>query len=146
MESECCTQRNHLDCLIAVSSAFCHQGVCFDIPMAAYRYAGAGSTVEFGDVAGTVTFEHTHWRQPRNKRAVSPWIVPVGAIEGISWREATASKSAEMRLLLRGRKGHNRDGRADSTTSLARTRSARWSPHSMQPFKLPNRFLASVTI
>ncbi|MDP1153834.1 hypothetical protein, partial [Klebsiella pneumoniae] len=28
-------------------------------------------------------------------------------------REATASKSAEMRLLLRGRKGHNRDGRAD---------------------------------
>ncbi len=96
-----------------MSPAFFHQTVCFDIPMAAYRYAGAGSTVEFDDVAGTVTFEHTHWRQPRNKRAASPWIVPVGAIEGISWREATASKPGEMRLLLRGRKGHNRDGRAD---------------------------------
>lgn len=37
----------------------------------------------------------------------------VGAIEGISWREATASKPAEMRLLLRGRVAHAKDGRAD---------------------------------
>ncbi|AWK76561.1 hypothetical protein CBI38_34960 (plasmid) [Rhodococcus oxybenzonivorans] len=81
--------------------------------MAVHTYTGAGSTVSFDDVSGTVTFEHTHWRQPRNKRAASPWTVPVGAIEGISWREATASKPAQMRLRLRGRVGHSKDGRAD---------------------------------
>ncbi|MFD6882379.1 DUF4429 domain-containing protein [Rhodococcus sp. NPDC060084] len=81
--------------------------------MSVYTYAGAGSTVSFDEAAGTITFKHTHWRQPRRKRAVSPWTVPVGAVEGVSWREGTATKPAEMRLLLRGRVGHNKDGRAD---------------------------------
>ncbi|WP_197436220.1 DUF4429 domain-containing protein [Rhodococcus sp. LB1] len=78
-----------------------------------HTYAGTGSTATFDDVAGTVTFEHTHWRQPKKKRAASPWTVPVAAIEGISWREATASKPAQMRLILRGRVGYNKNDAAD---------------------------------
>ncbi|RAL31134.1 DUF4429 domain-containing protein [Rhodococcus sp. AQ5-07] len=81
--------------------------------MSVLTYAGTESAVTFDDVAGTVTFEHRSRRLSKKKRAASPWTVPVGAIEGISWREVTSSKPGEMRLLLRGRIGHDKDGSAD---------------------------------
>ncbi|MCW2300767.1 DUF4429 domain-containing protein [Rhodococcus erythropolis] len=81
--------------------------------MSVISYTGSESTAYFDDVAGTVTFEHRHRRLPKKKRAASPWTVPVGAIDGISWREATAAKPGEMRLLLRGRIGYDKDGTAD---------------------------------
>ncbi|MBH0120020.1 hypothetical protein I0Q12_11035 [Rhodococcus sp. CX] len=81
--------------------------------MAVLTYSGIGSVVTFDDVAGTVTFADSRWGLPRRQRLESAWVVPVGAIEGISWREATSSRPAEMRLLLRGRVGYHKNSRAD---------------------------------
>ncbi|MFD6517280.1 hypothetical protein [Rhodococcus sp. NPDC060176] len=76
-------------------------------------YIGTQSTVTYDPRSETVTFEHRGRSLPKKKRQASPWTVQVGSIEGISWREATTTKPAEMRLLLRGRVGYDKDSQAD---------------------------------
>jgi len=81
--------------------------------MTAITYKGTGTSATLDIAAGTITFEHRSWLQPKRKRSASPWVVPIGAVESVSWRESKGMKVAEMRLLLRGRVGHDKEGIAD---------------------------------
>lgn len=70
-------------------------------------YKGTGTVVTFDPDAETVTFVHSGMLALKKKRVASPWVVPVGAIEEIEWRESKGIRGAELRLLLRGRVGHD---------------------------------------
>ncbi|MBM4581438.1 hypothetical protein GS452_28135 [Rhodococcus hoagii] len=72
--------------------------------MTVVTYTGMGSKVTLDSEAQTLTFEHSGMLNSKHRKKASPWVVPLGAIETIEWRE-TKIKAAEFRPLLHGRAG-----------------------------------------
>jgi hypothetical protein len=73
--------------------------------MTAITYQGDGSKVTLDPEAQTLTFEHTGMRNSKARKRASPWVIPLGAIETIEWREKKGLKAAEFRPILHGRAG-----------------------------------------
>ncbi|MGC0364834.1 hypothetical protein ABH922_002818 [Rhodococcus sp. 27YEA15] len=73
--------------------------------MTATRYSGNGTTVIFNPDEQTLTFEHSGILNAKAKKQASPWVIPLGAIESIEWRETKGFKSSEFRAILRSRAG-----------------------------------------
>lgn len=73
--------------------------------MTVVTYTGMGSKVTLDSEAQTLTFEHSGMLNSKQRKRASPWVIPIGAIETIEWREKKGLRSAEFRPILHGRAG-----------------------------------------
>lgn len=71
------------------------------------EYAGLGCTATLDVERGTVTLVHSGIAAAKHKKASSPWVIPLGAIEDVEFVPTTLLKRGHMRFLIRGRAGYS---------------------------------------
>ncbi|WP_237341925.1 PH domain-containing protein [Williamsia soli] len=68
-------------------------------------YEGMNCIVVLDTDSQTLTLTHSGMTTPKHKKESSPWVIPLGAIESIEWKEKSAVARGYMRPLLVNRVG-----------------------------------------
>lgn len=87
-------------------------------------YEGFGCTATLDIEEGTVTLVHAGVTAPKHKKASSPRVIPLGAIEDVEYVPKTLLKRGYIRLLLRGRAGYDPIEIEDVNTFLLKGKGA----------------------
>jgi hypothetical protein len=81
-------------------------------------YKGQGCTVTLDAHNETITLDH-RMGATKALRDVSPWIVPLGSIQALDWKEPKGLRSGYVRLILRGWEQKTPDERSDDVNSFS---------------------------
>lgn len=68
-------------------------------------YDGFNTVAVLDTDAGTVTLTHSGMTMPKHKKSSSPWVIPLGAITDVDFREKNALVRGHVRFVLTDRVG-----------------------------------------
>jgi hypothetical protein len=87
--------------------------------MAQTTYEGMNCLAVLDTEAGTLTLTHSGMTTPKHKKDASPWVIPLGAISEVEFKEKSALARGWVRAILVDRVGYAKNQLDDTSAFFA---------------------------